>query len=336
MNESVPEPTSECLPLWKVLLAEYKRLYDETPSPEPTNLEEVVALLHTKDRTALCISGGGIRSASFALGVIQGLAKLGTDAKNSVLNQIDYLSTVSGGGYVGSWLSGWATRKGSMEAVIDELRKKPDDKLKPEPGPLHHLREYSNYLTPKLGLLSADTWAFFGSYFRNLLLMWVVLIPFFLGVLALPRLFVSLAVNQLDLPGESFQYTAVALYLWALIFVGLTRPTAKPTPKKWFYSNPAFQILCLVPLCLFAATTVIGHAWHPVDEWENGLWKMMGFAAGGALLSSLIYTSARCARKVRASGRNSSGNCWCRPSTASSWPSSSIRSLWRSARGCSR
>jgi Patatin-like phospholipase len=292
------ESTSECLPLWKVLLAEYKRLYDDTPKPEPTNLDEVVALLHTKDRGALCVSGGGIRSASFALGVIQGLAKLGASAKDSVLNKIDYLSTVSGGGYVGSWLSGWATRKQSMEAVIEELRKKPVDKLKPEPGPLHHLREYSNYLTPKLGLLSADTWAFFGSYFRNLFLMWVVLIPFFLGVLALPRFFVSLAMNKISIPGESFQYAAVALFLWALAFVGLTRPTAKPTPKTWFYSNPGFQILCLLPLCLFAATLVIGHAWFPFDQWENGLLKMIGFAVLGTLLSSVIYTI----RKVRAEG----------------------------------
>src|SRR5437773_1502862 len=123
---------SECLPLWKVLLAEYKHLYNETPNPEPANLDDVVELLHKKDRAALCISGGGIRSASFALGVIQGLAKLGKDAAHSVLNNFDYLSTVSGGGYVGSWLSGWATRRTSMQAVIEDLRKPPADKLKPE------------------------------------------------------------------------------------------------------------------------------------------------------------------------------------------------------------
>ena len=54
--------------------------------------------------TALCLSGGGIRSATFALGVVQGLAKLG------ILERFDYLSTVSGGGYLGGWLSAWAHR----------------------------------------------------------------------------------------------------------------------------------------------------------------------------------------------------------------------------------
>ena len=47
----------------------------------------------------LALSGGGIRSASFCLGVLQGLHRRG------VLPLIDYLSTVSGGGYAGAYLS---------------------------------------------------------------------------------------------------------------------------------------------------------------------------------------------------------------------------------------
>jgi hypothetical protein len=49
--------------------------------------------------TGLACSGGGIRSASFCLGVLQGL-----QSKN-IIDRIDYLSTVSGGGYIGSTLS---------------------------------------------------------------------------------------------------------------------------------------------------------------------------------------------------------------------------------------
>src|SRR5687768_9367194 len=52
-------------------------------------------------RSALCLSGGGIRSASFGLGVIEGLARAG------MLEKFDYLSTVSGGGYIGGWLTAW-------------------------------------------------------------------------------------------------------------------------------------------------------------------------------------------------------------------------------------
>ena len=54
--------------------------------------------------SALCLSGGGIRSASFNLGLLQGLAQAG------LLDSFDYLSTVSGGGYIGGWLNAWRTR----------------------------------------------------------------------------------------------------------------------------------------------------------------------------------------------------------------------------------
>ena len=146
---------SVCLPLSRVLHAEYNHLYpDESLAPEiADDLDKVVAALHKKERSALCLSGGGIRSATFALGVIQGLAKLGKSAGDSVLANLDYLSTVSGGGYIGSWLSSWSARSGGIQPVIKELRQPTGVKLKPEPQPVHHLREFSNYLTPKLGLL---------------------------------------------------------------------------------------------------------------------------------------------------------------------------------------
>ena len=71
-------------------------------STEKAIEEEVQALrpdLDPEPLRALCMSGGGIRSAAFGLGIIQGLAKLG------LLGRFDYLSTVSGGGYIGGWLS---------------------------------------------------------------------------------------------------------------------------------------------------------------------------------------------------------------------------------------
>src|SRR5262249_56267181 len=60
-----------------------------------------------KALSALCLSGGGIRSATFNLGVIQGLARRG------LLQKFDYLSSVSGGGYIASWLRTWMYRDGT-------------------------------------------------------------------------------------------------------------------------------------------------------------------------------------------------------------------------------
>jgi hypothetical protein len=53
--------------------------------------------------TGICLSGGGIRSASFALGVIQALHETTCPGTNqSVYQSADYLATVSGGGYTGT------------------------------------------------------------------------------------------------------------------------------------------------------------------------------------------------------------------------------------------
>ena len=46
----------------------------------------------------LAVSGGGIRSATFTLGILQALCARG------LITAVDYLSTVSGGGYIGAWL----------------------------------------------------------------------------------------------------------------------------------------------------------------------------------------------------------------------------------------
>src|ERR1700716_2396296 len=52
----------------------------------------------------LALSGGGIRSATFCLGFLQELHRL------KLLRIFDYLSTVSGGGYVAGWWSAWLSR----------------------------------------------------------------------------------------------------------------------------------------------------------------------------------------------------------------------------------
>jgi len=85
----------------------------------------------------ICLSGGGIRSATFGLGVLQGLME------KSFLQRADFLSTVSGGGYIGSWLQGILHREGDFDAL--------NPKQDGDPS-LRFLRKYSNYLAPRPGL----------------------------------------------------------------------------------------------------------------------------------------------------------------------------------------
>lgn len=132
-------------------------------------------------RSALCLSGGGIRSASFGLGILHGLAE------RKLLDKFTYLSTVSGGGYIGSWLSTWRARAGD-EFVTRELRQRTALHGFRESTEVSQLRAFSNFLTPKLGLLSADTWALVALYLRNLLLNWLIYLPLFAGLLLVPVL----------------------------------------------------------------------------------------------------------------------------------------------------
>jgi hypothetical protein len=151
---------------------------------EDQRLASITARIHSMRHTALCLSGGGIRSASFAMGVVQRLASRG------LLSRFHYMSTVSGGGYTGSWLSAWMARSGTQR-VYEQLEGTHSGKPESEPAPLRHIRAYSYYLNPSLGLLSADTWTLVATIGRNILLIWLVALPVMAAGLMLPRLFVA-------------------------------------------------------------------------------------------------------------------------------------------------
>src|SRR5262249_11206469 len=131
-----------------------------------------------------------------------------------------YLSTVSGGGYIGSWLSAWITRHpGGLVGVEEQLANQgtvptgsAERILNPEPRPIKHLRNYSNYLSPKLGLLSAGSWTLAATYIRNLLLNWLVLVPMLGAMLMVPRFLVAI-LNRAPVESRS-------LWLWLFFALG--------------------------------------------------------------------------------------------------------------------
>ena len=136
----------------------------------------------------LAFSGGGVRSATFNLGILQGMAEKG------VLRQIDYLSTISGGGYIGSWLTAWIRRQGGapVEKTLKENAAHPKEEGRRymEPHAVRFVREFSNYLAPRSGSMSLDTWALLAIYLRNLLLNLVLLTSLCLCVLLLPLILI--------------------------------------------------------------------------------------------------------------------------------------------------
>ncbi|MGA9770358.1 MAG: patatin-like phospholipase family protein [Blastocatellia bacterium] len=260
------------LPLYEVLEEEYVALHGPLPDSHykqtpKARLKGIYAHIHALEnkRAAICISGGGIRSATFALGVLQGLARL------KLLKEFDYLSTVSGGGYVGGWLSAWIHRDpGGADGVFSKLKDKPQSPLDPEAKPIRHLRSYSNYLSPKLGLLSADTWTLVAIIVRNLILNWTVFFPLMLAVLIVPRLFTSfIRINLLDPTTKKYVLTGLLLLAFilgvvAVIYIAVFRPGLNKYREEKYKSlagQGGFLKWCLVPTLALGLLLCVYWAW---------------------------------------------------------------------------
>lgn len=108
------------------------------PDPEDRLVENrraIAGVASGDPRQGLALSGGGIRSATFCFGLLRGLAR------QKVLTGFDYLSTVSGGGYIGSALG--RLYQSDYRAQQVQQRLDQDDTLL-----LWWLRSNGRYLTP--------------------------------------------------------------------------------------------------------------------------------------------------------------------------------------------
>lgn len=311
IKEQIPEkpaslPESKVIELNRALLD--RALAGAVRPADDKILPEVIGELHHAELSALCFSGGGIRSATFCLGVIQSLARAG------LLEKFDYLSTVSGGGYVGGWLAAWTywNPKG-LAGVIAELKpedpsaQQPRSKLEPEPDPVFYLRNFSNYLTPRTGLLSADTWALVAIYLRNLLLNWTVMLPILMAILAVPYVLVSamrqpLAALTTRIPSGAAKLIcfllAVLFLAIAAFYEGLARPSRadrlEQSARPWLNrrGQGSFAIYFLAPL-IASGFLLAEYIWHVhLSAGGAGAWPLDLVAYGGcaAILAWLGYS----------------------------------------------
>ncbi|PJJ48528.1 patatin-like phospholipase domain-containing protein [Hymenobacter chitinivorans] len=141
---------------------------------------DVFERARTLELCGLAFSGGGIRSATFNLGILQMLASYGW------LPHVDYLSTVSGGSYLGAWFTAWVKRAGALSKVVDRLC----PNIAPEPRaeevrPIRWLRMFSNYLAPNPSIMSKDSWTLGLTWLRNTVLNQLILVLALGSVLAL-------------------------------------------------------------------------------------------------------------------------------------------------------
>ncbi|MBI3433089.1 MAG: hypothetical protein HY018_12865 [Hydrogenophilales bacterium] len=196
--------------------------------------------------TGLAFSGGGIRSATFNLGVTQALAEL------KLLRQFDYLSCVSGGGYIGGWLSAFIHRKcdGRVEAAEQCLQTGGT-----ENSAIRFLRSYSNYLTPQASFFSADTLTAVATYIRNLYLNLTLLLLTLGGLLLLPRLLVWFVRWLVGWEGAHPEANVRLMPLFgggvlcifiAMIFIGLNLGSRGAFKTRRFYTRQGGVLILVV------------------------------------------------------------------------------------------
>ncbi len=337
------------------------------------------------DLVGLALSGGGIRSATFCLGFLQELHRL------RLLRVFDYLSTVSGGGYLGGWWSAWLSRrqeedtsqppafvpddirdpvsllkrtlesrdrdaqdlrnhlrssargkkllsmlqrsdlrqltpllyepladelncyidKGAtleerwqrktclvdtfpaelrdifppLEEIVPEREGNEDPKQRDSEGsrcawkdPVHHLRLFANYLTPRKGILSADTWRAISVVSRNLILTWMILLPLLGGVMLLGQAYFFLN----PLTQEAFRCTGAECATWAIqkpvVFL-LLAPivvlliSSVVMAIAWLLCNrdSSSSLDWIIQwACLFTLAALLASAVFAIPEWRNG------------------------------------------------------------------
>jgi len=270
------------------------------------------------DVSGLALSGGGIRSATFCLGIVQVLQQKG------LLLKFDYLSTVSGGGYLGAFIS---TSLGTaVPGYTPTPRQRAEDTFqrigeKTESILLRHIRNNSKYLLN-------------GGLYAKLQIVGLMLNGFFwnvLMVLPLP-LFAALAVyhSQQFWWGAPILKTAVGgsslppliecnhgrlltamaaltAFLWVLLppFQRCTHGLAPD--KKWRKARAFVEKLCtwlqfgtfivavlyLIPAMIHGYAWLVEQAqhWHWNPDWlkKSGKGDVSTLATGGVVSLALGF-----------------------------------------------
>ena len=254
----------------------------------------------------LALSGGGIRSATFSLGVLQGLANA------DLLHRFDYLSTVSGGGYIGGSLTWLLSQIRQPLAIRDKfpygVRK---HRLgQDESNILRHLRLHGKYLTPGRGITATSLAA---VVLRGIALGLVVWLP--LGVLSfyvvqllgsrIGRILGSwlnyLAEGSGEVVGSCLKMLAkhvcgeVGAYLAALAFVGaafllvsviyslFTRWLILPQPyhwRRWFERHVRWLLWIGLALVVLGSLPLVSNELDWMQWYAASATYLVGLSGG--------------------------------------------------------
>lgn len=239
----------------------------------------------------LACSGGGIRSASFSLGVIQYLIA------NKLFGAVDYLSTVSGGGYTGSCISALAKDDTNAVNLLTERTQQQ------EPAALNHLRNYSEYLRAS-GLLNGLRLPIL--FIEGILRSILIFLP-----LVIFATFITEAVFELaGRVSPAYQWITPLIGILPLVTALTVRPIIKEK-LQWsgrdkadarltLYAGLAAISLLAVPT--FAGLAQIVHLDSATlfESLNNWLYtnKLIAGSVGGLLIAAMIASIVRWRAKV--------------------------------------
>lgn len=310
MTDELPDSSSHLSkPNFEVLVQrEIGRKFQDA-SPAPKRIVEPSRELH-----GLALSGGGIRSATFNLGLAQGLHRLG------LLRGFDYLSTVSGGGYFGSFWSAWRTRSENAGKVFPDVPATPKF---PEPCEIRHLREFSNFLTPRMGITSWDTGRMLVTAFSSMLPSLLAAVSVLLGaVLVWCLIAYGLFALELNDDGLSDLPVSAAIMACLTLFAPVAGEVLWRRRGEWTGKEKVSQRAYIRAAIWAIAVTVaawlfIAYNWQqyrggysawqrlPVIQYNQPVsaWLYLLMPAGAWLLTLLSFTLLRWATSTRVNTR---------------------------------
>lgn len=222
----------------------------------------------------LALSGGGVRAATYSLGAIQRLSQLG------VLPYVDYLSTASGGGYLGaSWSSitaGDSSYGSSKESFpfkfIDDDANADRQTYDRESDAVRHVRAHGNWLAPHLGLFDVRTWVALFHYLSSTAInLALIPAPWLLGIIGLTIMIPAgywdrespwnSAILILMLAGPLFLFAVFMLFVWWRPNVVWRKPKAMVAGADFKHRFYPLQKLVLI----------IGVSWLLADLFILGI-----------------------------------------------------------------
>jgi len=204
-----------------------------------------------EDAVGLALSGGGIRSATYCLGALQALSAAGR------LRAIDFMSTISGGGYIGSFLGRLFTRVApdvaDKPAYVERVLRDSNS------AEIEWLRAHVNYLAGE-GL--SDLTTNLGTVWRNLVAVQLCVGTLFIAIFGLLRLLAGPLGRLPGIPASPVTFLGLQLSPWwwlpAAIFLALGLPffiSFWLVPRK--KGGPPYAVFALLLWVVLLAGAVV-------------------------------------------------------------------------------